>query len=560
MKRINILILVSFLILGFNLKSVKAAEKTLQELITECENCELVLEKSYTESVSIPKDKNVVLDLNGYSITGIIEVLGNLEVKTSKIGGKVIGIAPESTKDSTNVFRVEGELTINSGTIENEYGYGIYGFEGGKVIINDGTFNTKYAVLGSNNTTGVVYFEVNGGTLNATYGPAIYMPTPVSLTITDGTLNGGISLRMGEVNIKGGIINAATSNLDMPSEYYYYQGNAWLPDALYVFGGTYEAVDNKLELNITGGKFNTTNGIGSAIAIYDFGRVKQSMNINISSKADLKTNSTTRKAYDVLNLTDLGVTSIKSGYNNSLYVGKITTAITGGSFSTSVADYLDKFYVESNKNGAYIVSQREFKFNAPKIDSNGVFKNITIGVNDNDRFKQILIDSLKKSGIDFDETNTTFEIEVTNNENPSEEMINEFTDASKEIGKNAKILKLFDINISLMNQSNISQLTEKMEFVVAIPDEFLNTDDNITRTFYIIRNHNGEYEQIPVEMKDNMLYFSSDKFSTYAIAYKDTVSSVKEENPNTSDNILIFMSLSVLALVGSMRVYKKMHN
>lgn len=84
MKRINILILVSFLILGFNLKSVKAAEKTLQELITECENCELVLEKSYTESVSIPKDKNVVLDLNGYSITGIIEVLGKLEVKTSK--------------------------------------------------------------------------------------------------------------------------------------------------------------------------------------------------------------------------------------------------------------------------------------------------------------------------------------------------------------------------------------------------------------------------------------------------------------------------------------------
>lgn len=385
------------------------------------------------------------------------------------------------------------------------------------------------------------------------------MPTPVSLTVTDGTLNGGISLRMGEVNIKGGIINAATSNLDMPSEYYYYQGNAWLPDALYVFGGTYEAVDNKLELNITGGEFNTLNGIGSAIAIYDFGKVEQSMKVNISKNATFKTNSATRKAYDVLNLTDLGVTSIASGYNNSLYVGKVETNITGGKFSASVSNYLDKFYVETNKNGAYTVSQREFRINAPEIDSNGVFENVTIGINGIDRFKQILIDSLKKSGIDFDETNTTFEIKVTE-EDLSEEMLNEFTNASKEISKNAKVLKLFDINISLSNQSNISELTEKIEFVIAIPDEFLDTDENITRTFYIIRNHNGEYEQIPVEIKDNMLYFSSDKFSTYAIAYKDTVSSVKEENPNTSDNILIFMSLSVLALVGSMRVYKKIHN
>lgn len=587
MKKINVLILVSFLILGFNLRSVKAAEKTLQELITECENCELVLEKSYTESVSIPKDKNVLLDLNGNSITGAIEVLGKLEVKTSKTGGKVIGISPDLTKESSNLIEVEGELIINSGTFENEYGYGVYGYDEGKVTINDGTFNTKYAILGSNNTTGVVNFEVNGGTLNATYGPAIYLPSPISLTVNDGTLNGGISLRMGVVNIKGGVINAAVSNLDMPEEYYNFGGNAWLPDALYVFGGTYEAFDNKLELNITGGEFNNTNGVGSAVAIYDFGRVEQSMKVNISSKAKLTTNSTTRNAYDVLNLTDLGVTSIKTGYNNPLYIGKIATSITGGSFSSSVLDYLDKFYVETNKNGVYTVSQREFRFNAPEINSNGVFENVTVGVNDIDRFKQILIDSLRESGIDFNDDNVpTFEIEITNDENPSEEILEKIENVLNKIGKNTKIVNVFNIEIFLSNNSEVeveglngnlnirnssnntsnlndtslTELTEKIEFVIAIPDEFLNTDENITRTFYIIRNHNGEYEQIPVEIKDNMLYFSSDKFSTYALAYEDKVESSKVENPNTSDNILIFMSLSVLALVGSIKVYKKLHN
>lgn len=46
-------------------------------------------------------------------------------------------------------------------------------------------------------------FTVNGGILTAEQGPAIYMPGQVSFTVAGGTLNGGISLRMGQVNILG---------------------------------------------------------------------------------------------------------------------------------------------------------------------------------------------------------------------------------------------------------------------------------------------------------------------------------------------------------------------
>ena len=51
------------------------------------------------------------------------------------------------------------------------------------------------------------------------------------------------------------------------------------PDALYVIGGTYTSDNtehgNSLNLNITGGTFNCTNGKGSGIAIYDLGKVNR---------------------------------------------------------------------------------------------------------------------------------------------------------------------------------------------------------------------------------------------------------------------------------------------
>ena len=102
-------------------------------------------------------------------------------------------------------------------------------------------------------------FEVNAGVLTAEFGPAIYMPGQVELTITGGTLNGGISLRMGQVEISGGTINAMTSGSYDPKDYYDYSGNAWLPDALYVFNGTYNSDNatygNSLNMTITGGTF-----------------------------------------------------------------------------------------------------------------------------------------------------------------------------------------------------------------------------------------------------------------------------------------------------------------
>lgn len=563
-KYLKITIISLIAILFVSVHSVYALDN-LQNEIDSLKNGTITMDKNLEENITIDKGMNITLDLNGYTLTGYITVKGEILIKSSKESGLIEG---NLEKDKAAIYSDGGKVTLESGKITNPKGYGIYALNGGYAIVNGGTIETCYSGLTGNNTTGTMYLYVNGGTITAKYGPAIYMPGPVSLDITNGTLNGGISLRMGIVNIKGGTINAITSDIDMPSEYYAFNGNAWLPDALYVFGGTYDSKDdtNKLELNITGGTFNTKNNLGSAVAIYDLGKVAQEMVINISDKAKLKTTSTTRLAYDVLNLADLKVNYPKEGYNNVSYLGKTKTNITGGIYSSSVSKYLTSYYTEVKENNLYKVTTKEFEVKAPEINGNEVVKEINTGLKNSKEVKNIFTDSLKDSKINIEGIEPIIDVDIKNNvENVEEKVKTSINETINKLGKNVKLANLFEISIKVKNKADstylgeLEELTDKVQFIVAIPDDLLVASKGYERKFYIIRYHNNESEVIPATLKDNMLSFSSDKFSTYALAYEDK-NTKEEANPNTSDNILVFLSLATLALVGSIKVYKKLHN
>lgn len=300
---------------------------------------------------------NLTIDLNGKKITVAGEnglVSGNLTIKDSVGNGTI-----ESTK-SLNVSGKDAKIILESGTINVSNDYGIYAQNGGTVEINGGTVTSLYASLTGNNTTGNMNFTVNGGTLTAQQGPAIYMPGQTNLTVTGGTLNGGISLRMGTVKIFGGTINAVTKDIDAPKDYYNYSGNAWFPDALYVFGGTYTSDSgNNLDLQITGGTFNCSNGQGSAVAIYDLGKVAQNMSVAISGNAGLYTSASSRRAYQVLNLNDIGVTSPETGFGTNS--GNVLSALSGGYYSTDIdTTYIVKEY-ECVK-GSYPVNGKTYTY------------------------------------------------------------------------------------------------------------------------------------------------------------------------------------------------------
>ena len=548
------------------------AKETIKNKIEKITTGEIVLDEDYTENVTIPEGKNITIDLNGNTLTGEINVLGTLTVKSSKEGGQIVKTDGEQNNAAIYVgdfneetkTKIEGKFTLESGSVISEKGFGIACFSGSTATINGGEVKAVYSGLSGNNTLGSMNFIINGGVITAQYGPAIYMPGPVSLKMTNGTLNGGISLRMGKVNISGGIINAATADFDSFSDYYYKSVNAWLEDALYVWGGTYTSKDegttNILDLNITGGTFNVSNKLGSAVAIYDIGKVSQEMKVNISGNAKLLTNSLNRNAYDVLTLSDAGVTNIKAGYNNPEFVGKIKTAITGGTFSTSVLPYLTNEYVETEINNQFVVEKQKVNVDAPVVDGINV-KEVTMGVKKTSELEEILKSSLTKSQIDFEGFNPTVKIIIVkqDKEQVQAETLKNIKKFIEEKNNNIKTSDYFDITLNVLEPRTqeimgiLNELTGKVQFEIAIPDDLKQVSKEYSRTFYIIREHEGEVEILPTTLKDGKLLFETDKFSTYVLAYEDI------KNPETFDSTTSYITLgltSLLCLSGASIVLK----
>ena len=548
------------------------AKETIKNKIEKITTGEIVLDEDYTENVTIPEGKNITIDLNGNTLTGEINVLGTLTVKSSKEGGQIVKTDGEQNNAAIYVgdfneetkTKIEGKFTLESGSVISEKGFGLACFSGSTATINGGEVKAVYSGLSGNNTLGSMNFIINGGVITAQYGPAIYMPGPVSLKMTNGTLNGGISLRMGKVNISGGIINAATADFDSFSDYYYKSVNAWLEDALYVWGGTYTSKDegttNILDLNITGGTFNVSNKLGSAVAIYDIGKVSQEIKVNISGNAKLLTNSLNRNAYDVLTLSDAGVTNIKAGYNNPEFVGKIKTSITGGTFSTSVLPYLTNEYVETKINNQFVVEKQKVNVDAPVVDGTNV-KEVTMGVKKTLELEEVLKSSLTKSQIDFEGFNPTVKIIIVkqDEEQVQEETLKNIKKFIEEKNNNIKTSDYFDITLNVLEPRTqeimgiLNELTGKVQFEIAIPDSLKQISKEYSRTFYIIREHEGEVEILPTTLKDGKLLFETDKFSTYVLAYEDI------KNPKTFDSTIGYITLgltSLLCLSGASIVLK----
>ena len=74
---------------------------------------------------------------------------------------------------------------------------------------------------------------------------------------------------------------------------------------------------------------------------------------------------------------------------------------------------------------------------------------------------------------------------------------------------------------------------------VAVPDALINTNSAVNRTYCIVRNHEGTITVLDAafDAAGKTLTFKTDRFSTYAIAYKDTaVPSSSKPSSNNSSN------------------------
>ena len=121
----------------------------------------------------------------------------------------------------------------------------------------------------------------------------------------------------------------------------------------------------------------------------------------------------------------------------------------------------------------------------------------------------------------------------------------------------------------------VHEMTNKIKVGITIPEELLNVPEGMTRTYYLVRNHNGKVEILEGAFDANtkVSVFETDQFSDYALAYKDEkINTTTETTPvkkeetgtkdttkktetttvNTSDNtnVLMYVALTLVAMLG----------
>ena len=101
---------------------------------------------------------------------------------------------------------------------------------------------------------------------------------------------------------------------------------------------------------------------------------------------------------------------------------------------------------------------------------------------------------------------------------PSDAEIGKYLDLSLFVSYIAK-----DIKGTYSRTVGINDLKDNVQYVtISIPDNLRQTQENTVRSYYMIRVHGDEISNVQCTQNGNTLTFIADKFSTYAIAYKDT--------------------------------------
>lgn len=212
-----------------------------------------------------------------------------------------------------------------------------------------------------------------------------------------------------------------------------------------------------------------------------------------------------------------------------------------------------------------------------------------------EKTEEMLVETLKelaKNDPDLadvlENNNVKIEVKVDDKKEVAEEEKKDIEEAANKKVADLKVAKYLDITIAVVNKDdgklidNLEKVKEEITFTVAIPQEILDdkVEEGYVRKYFVIRDHNGTVDVWEVEAKDGKVEFSSNLFSTYAIAYKDVPTSEelpgeseddkKEEeklednsnNPSTGDNIVLYVVILVVAVAGivTVSILKKRNN
>lgn len=270
--------------------------KTLQDAITSAAD-QVVLTSDVTESVTIPADRSIQLNLNDHKIT-------NTAGKHTITNNGTLTIAGNGTVDNVShacaALYNEGDATaiVESGTFTRSQEAGTPSGSGGNswyVVYNDGTltFNggtveatgkfSSLVVSGQNNASAVmtinngnfnndfIVIKAEGGTTNITGGtfnsPEQTLQSWDSITtVTGGTLNGAISSWVWENSTTNGVTISGDAVVNGNLTAANYDNKSSIASSITINGGKINGelkkrnIDDAADATYTGAKFEVTDG------------------------------------------------------------------------------------------------------------------------------------------------------------------------------------------------------------------------------------------------------------------------------------------------------------
>lgn len=80
----------------------------------------------------------------------------------------------------------------------------------------------------------------------------------------------------------------------------------------------------------------------------------------------------------------------------------------------------------------------------------------------------------------------------------------------------------FTKSVNGEKESEIHEIKAPIKISFRLSNDLLNTDRKVKREYMVLRNHDGEVTSLPGTFADGIITFETDRFSDYAIAWKDT--------------------------------------
>ena len=305
--------------------------------------------------ITIQEGQNIVLDMNGYTITVADDFSGRPLVNngTLTMTGNGTIDSSDSMYGGLGAINNYGTLTIENGTYKGHIyanGAALYNRAGGTATINDGNFWGCAAV----NSDGVI--TVNGGTFETTSCNQTVDPTGKKhwayCFISSGTLyfndgnvtgvQGGLAINNGYAEVKGGTFKTTTYEHTPNGSASYY--------ALYIAGE-----EGEVEAHISGGTYTSAYQVAVLCG-----------NDNPGGDGGINAKAT---AY-ISGGTFTGGTGVKG---QALSAGKNTgdPLITGGTFSSDVSTYVSKSAAISTDSGKTVVTLKPSDNAVASVVKNG---------------------------------------------------------------------------------------------------------------------------------------------------------------------------------------------